>query len=93
MSVMSDVVRLAVAVGLLPVMLRLSAQVRFAVGKRAYNVALGAVYAALAFAVLESSLGSEYFDLAQHLSYLVAACSGLLGARATYREMSAEVAA
>jgi len=81
-----EILRLVIALALLPLALMLARGIRDVAGRSYYVIAAIAVYVGMTLTIIENLPGAlEVFNTLQHLSYAVAGAFGALGAYQTFR--------
>lgn len=81
-----EILRLVIALALLPLALMLARGVREVAGRNYYILAVAGVYIGMVLTILENFPGaSEVLNTLQHLGYGIAGVFAAFGAYATYR--------
>jgi hypothetical protein len=84
----NELFRLAMALGLAPLVYGLARQLRFPGARWPFGIMYGSFTAGYAMTVFEGFAARDIFDLLQHACSAVGAIAFLLAARAVYVEMT-----
>jgi len=84
---LAEILRLAIALAILPLALTLAKGVRDVAGRTFYLIAVTGIYLGMTLTILENLPGSaELLNTLQHVSYGVAGIFGALGAYQSHRD-------
>jgi hypothetical protein len=84
----NELFRLALALGLAPLVYGLARQLRFPGARWPFGIMYGSFTVGYAMTVLEDAMAPEFFNLLQHVCSAVGAIAFVVAARAVYVEMT-----